>query len=64
MSPVQGMQYAFLEAAWGGDLNRVKDLIEQGCPVNAENLAGDVYVFNTYIQTCALCSSVCAHVYS
>ena len=35
--PVQGMETAFLEAALHGDLPRVKDLISQGCPVNAKN---------------------------
>ena len=34
MSTVQGLQYAFLEAAFKGDLDKVKDLIRQGCPVN------------------------------
>ena len=37
MYPVQEMEQAFLEAALVGDLPRVKDLISQGCPVNAQN---------------------------
>ena len=36
MYPVQEMEEAFLEAALVGDLPRVKDLISQGCPVNAQ----------------------------
>ena len=35
--PVQEMEEAFLNAALVGDLPRVKDLISQGCPVNAQN---------------------------
>ena len=31
---IQGLQFAFLEAAGDGDLDKVKDLIGQGCPVN------------------------------
>ena len=31
---IQGLQFAFLEAAGKGDLDKVKDLIGQGCPVN------------------------------
>ena len=31
---MQGLQFAFLSAAFDGDLDRVKDLIGQGCPVN------------------------------
>ena len=31
---MQGLQYAFLDAAGKGDLDKVKDLIVQGCPVN------------------------------
>ena len=31
----QGLQYAFLEAAGKGDLDRMKHLIGQGCSVNA-----------------------------
>ena len=34
VSPVQGLQHAFLEAALKGDLDKVKDLIRQGCPVS------------------------------
>ena len=37
MSPVQGLEYIFLDAAHKGDLSKVKDLLEQGCPVNAQN---------------------------
>ena len=33
----QRLQYAFLEAAGKGDLDRMKHLIEQGCSVNARN---------------------------
>ena len=31
---IQALQYAFLQAAITGDLDKVKDLIGQGCPVN------------------------------
>ena len=31
---IQGLQFAFLRAAFDGDLDKVKDLIGQGCPVN------------------------------
>ena len=34
---VQRMKAAFLKAARAGDLPRVKDLISQGCPVDAKN---------------------------
>ena len=34
VSCIQGLQYAFLQAAYKGDLDKVKDLIGQGCPVN------------------------------
>ena len=34
VSPVQGLQYAFLRAAKEGDLDKVRDLIGQGCPVS------------------------------
>ena len=34
---VQGRQYAFLGAAGNGDLDRMKDLIGQGCSVNARD---------------------------
>ena len=34
---IQGLQFAFLQAAIDGDLDRVKDLIGQGCPVNTRN---------------------------
>ena len=34
---VQGLQYAFLGAAGKGDLDRIKDLIGQGCSVNARD---------------------------
>ena len=38
MSTVQGLQYAFLEAAYKEkDLDKVKELIGQGCPVNTTN---------------------------
>ena len=33
----QRLQYAFLEAAGKGDLDRMKHLIEQGCSVNARD---------------------------
>ena len=33
LSPVQVLQYTFLRAAHKGDLDKVKDLIGQGCPV-------------------------------
>ena len=35
--PVQGLQLAFLEAARGGDLDKSKHLIAQGCSVNVKN---------------------------
>ena len=31
---IQGLQFGFLQAALDGDLDKVKDLIGQGCPVN------------------------------
>ena len=34
---VQGLQHAFLGAAGKGDLDRIKDLIGQGCSVNARD---------------------------
>ena len=37
MSPVQGLEHAFLGAALNGDLPRMKDLLEQGCPVDAQD---------------------------
>ena len=37
MSPVQGLEHAFLNAAFEGDLPRMKDLLDQGCPVDAQN---------------------------
>ena len=37
VSPVQGLERGFLDAAYTGDLPRVKDLLEQGCPVNAKD---------------------------
>ena len=37
MSTVQGLQNAFLEAAYKGDLEKVKELIRQGCPVSTTN---------------------------
>ena len=37
MSPVQGLGYAFLDAALKGDLPRMKDLLAQGCPVDAQD---------------------------
>ena len=36
VSPVQGLQFAFLTAAYEGDLDKIKDLIGQGCSVNAK----------------------------
>ena len=33
---VQGLQFAFLAAAHGGDLDKIKDLIGQGCSVNVK----------------------------
>ena len=35
--PVQGMEADFLGAALDGDLPQVRDLISQGCPVDAKN---------------------------
>ena len=35
MSPVQGLELAFLAAANKGDVPRMKDLLDQGCPVDA-----------------------------
>ena len=37
LSSAQGLQYAYLEAAGNGDLDRMEDLIGQGCPVNTRN---------------------------
>ena len=37
MSPVQGLEYAFLNAASEGDVPRMKDLLDQGCPVDAQD---------------------------
>ena len=37
MSLVQGLEHGFLDAARTGDLPRLKDLLEQGCPVNAQD---------------------------
>ena len=37
MSPVQGLQFAFLQAAREGDLDKIKDLIGQGCSVNVKD---------------------------
>ena len=34
VSPVQGLQHAFLIATRKGDLDKMKDLIGQGCSVN------------------------------
>ena len=34
VSPVQGLQHAFLVATRKGDLDKMKDLIGQGCSVN------------------------------
>ena len=36
VSPVQGQQFAFLGAAEDGDLDKIKDLIGQGCSVNVK----------------------------
>ena len=36
-TPVQGLEPVFLDAALKGDLSKVKDLLEHGCPVNAQN---------------------------
>ena len=37
MSPVQGLGHAFLDAAYEGDFPKMKDLLDQGCPVDAQN---------------------------
>ena len=37
MSPVQGLEHAFLNAALEGNLPRMKDLLDQGCPVDAQD---------------------------
>ena len=37
MSPVQGLEHAFLDAANKGDVPRMKDLVDQGCPVDAQD---------------------------
>ena len=34
--PVQGLEHAFLAAANKGDVPRMKDLLDQGCPVDAQ----------------------------
>ena len=52
---IQGLQYAFLEAAITGDLDKVKDLIGQGCPVNTRDqvkfVLAQIY-HRTYIAFC------------
>ena len=37
MSPVQGLEHAFLDAAIKGDVPRMKDLLDQGCSVDAQD---------------------------
>ena len=37
VSPVQGLEHAFLDAASKGDVPRMKDLLDQGCPVDAQD---------------------------
>ena len=37
MSPVQGLEIAFLDAAYKGDVSRMKGLLDQGCPVCAQD---------------------------
>ena len=37
VSSVQGLEHAFLDAANKGDVPRMKDLLDQGCPVDAQN---------------------------
>ena len=37
VSPVQGLEHAFLDAANKGDVPRMKDLLDQGCPVDAQD---------------------------
>ena len=37
VSPVQGLQHAFLDAANEGRLHRMNDLLDQGCPVDAQD---------------------------
>ena len=37
MSPVQGLEHAFLDAANEGDIPRMKDLLDRGCPVDAQD---------------------------
>ena len=44
MSPVQGLEHAFLDAAYKGDVPRMKELLDQGCPVDAQNKVSTVVV--------------------
>ena len=37
VSPVQGLEHALLDAAYKGDLPRMKDLLDQGCAVEAQD---------------------------
>ena len=56
MSLVQGLQFAFLAGAYGGDLDKIKDLIGQGCSVNAKN---QVKFAVTKIQSRSSICSMC-----
>ena len=51
VSPVQGLESAFLDAAYEGDLSKVKDLLEQGYPANAQGKVSTTHsaVFSKYV---------------
>ena len=67
VSPVQSMEHALLHAAKRGDLDKGKQLIEEGCPVNAQDavsytcmhayVPGDEYQFRTlpWQAWCTVC---------
>ena len=55
VSPVQGLEYGFLGAAHNGDLHKLEELIEQGCPVTAQTIVshfGGVIFQHNYIVLC------------
>ena len=37
VSPVQGLELRLLYAAWAGDIAKLQELLEQGCPIDAQN---------------------------
>ena len=42
VSPVQGLEYAFLVAAQNGDLQKLEECLKQGCPVAAQNIVSHI----------------------